>query len=189
MARANRTKYALLGMLSLAPMSGYDIRQFAAESLGHFWQESYGPIYSTLKRLLAEGLTTRRVEEGKGKPDRHVYQLTKKGRGEFRRWLLEPAEPQVPRVELLLKLFFGPQVPSAASLEHVRRHREQQRAALERLNESIARMHETYADSPYFPYWQLSVRAGQLRLEGQIAWCDEAEAALADLTRSMIADR
>src|SRR6267378_1332508 len=43
------TPNALLGLLSLGSMSGYDIRQLISQSIGHFWSESYGQIYPGLK--------------------------------------------------------------------------------------------------------------------------------------------
>ena len=43
------TPNALLGLLSLRPMSGYDIRQVISESIGYFWSESYGQIYPGLE--------------------------------------------------------------------------------------------------------------------------------------------
>ena len=54
------TDYAILGMLTLRPMSGYDIRATIGESIAYFWTESYGQIYPTLKRLTKEKLLTRR---------------------------------------------------------------------------------------------------------------------------------
>ena len=56
MPKENRSKYAILGMLDFMPMSGYDIRKFAAMSIAHFWKEDYGHIYPTLKVLHEEGL-------------------------------------------------------------------------------------------------------------------------------------
>src|SRR5208282_3571760 len=52
MPKENRSKYAILGMLDFCPMSGYDLRKYAASSIGHFWKEDYGHIYPTLKLLL-----------------------------------------------------------------------------------------------------------------------------------------
>ena len=104
------TPNALLGLLSLGPMSGYDIRQLIPRSIGHFWSESYGQIYPGLKRLAAAGLVAKKTERKKGSPDRHVYSLTADGREQLRRWLKLPVAEEVPRNELLLKLFFGAQV-------------------------------------------------------------------------------
>jgi len=52
----NRTKYAILGILALAPQTGYELKQFIERSLSAFWQESYGQLYPTLKLLVKEGL-------------------------------------------------------------------------------------------------------------------------------------
>ena len=101
----------LLGLLSVAPMSGYDLGQAIRASVGFFWNESYGQIYPNLKRLAAEGFVTAKTERQKGKPDRRVYSITKKGRERLAAWLAVAPQPEIPRNELLLKLFFGAQVP------------------------------------------------------------------------------
>jgi DNA-binding PadR family transcriptional regulator len=45
MARQAQTSTAVLGALSVEPMTGYEIRQVIADVLGHFWHESFGQIY------------------------------------------------------------------------------------------------------------------------------------------------
>jgi PadR family transcriptional regulator, regulatory protein AphA len=79
MAKGNRSKYAILGLLSWDPMSGYDIKTAVEQSISNFWNESCGQIYPMLKRLAAEGLAATSVEKQVGKPDRYVYALTEKG--------------------------------------------------------------------------------------------------------------
>lgn len=108
MPKENRTKFAILGMLDLSPMSGYDIRKLSAFSISHFWKEDYGHIYPTLKILLDEALATKAEEPaGAGKPGRHVYSITPKGRRALIAWLAEAPNPPNLRIELLLKVFFG----------------------------------------------------------------------------------
>ena len=51
MAKINKTKYALLGVLSIMSGSGYDIKKFCDSSIGYFWNENYGHIYPMLQRL------------------------------------------------------------------------------------------------------------------------------------------
>ena len=46
--RENKTKYAVLGMLSFAPKSGYEISQMIKNSTAFFWSESDGQIYPIL---------------------------------------------------------------------------------------------------------------------------------------------
>jgi PadR family transcriptional regulator, regulatory protein AphA len=119
MSRDNKSRYAILGLLSLGPMSGYDIKKTIEASLSNFWSESYGQIYPILKSLVADGLATVSVETQTGKPNRYVYALTRAGQDELERWLHRPAEYEVGRNELLLKLFFGWQVPVSESLHKV----------------------------------------------------------------------
>src|SRR3989442_13387821 len=98
---ANTSRYAILGVLSRRPMSGYDVKKLIDRSIAHFWSESYGQIYPILNRLAAEGLAERRRERQRRKPDRHGYSLTSKGPAELLRWLalpppLQPVPSEVP---------------------------------------------------------------------------------------------
>ena len=107
MARENKTKYALLGMLLHGPLSGYDMKKFSDSSISHFWSENYGHIYPILKRLEKDSLVTSDVVLTPGKPNRHLYTITNKGREVFMDWLKKPADAEIRRNEFLLKLFFS----------------------------------------------------------------------------------
>ena len=159
MPRENKTKYAVLGLLTYAPLSGYDIRRIYEQSLGNFWSESYGAIYPILKRLEEEGLATREVERQAGKPDRNVYTITDLGREELHRWLAQPPEPIKERVELLLKLFHGWEVGPAVMIEHVKQTRAEHEALLQRYAHYDEVM--TRDNEPPSPYWLMTVSCGQ----------------------------
>src|SRR5215469_2423712 len=103
MAKENKSRYALLGILSMSPGSGYDVKKFMEQSTSYFWRESYGQIYPILKQLVEEGLATSHTEKQEGKPERYVYTLTERGKEELQRWLADPVEQSVERNELLLK--------------------------------------------------------------------------------------
>jgi PadR family transcriptional regulator AphA len=152
MARENKSRYAVLGALSLRPMSGYDAKKTIEQSIGNFWSESYGQIYPILRGLVAEGLATSRVEKQPGKPDRRVYALTESGRGELRSWLSRPVEYEVGRVEILLKLFFGWQVPPADNARLVAEFRDVHRQLLEKYDDIEQWLRSAYAGEPGFPY-------------------------------------
>jgi PadR family transcriptional regulator AphA len=107
MARENKTKYALLGMLLHGPLSGYDMKKFSDSSITHFWSENYGHIYPILKRLEKDALVKSEVVRTPGKPNRHLYTLTEKGKKVFLEWLKRPADAEIRRNEFLLKLFFA----------------------------------------------------------------------------------
>ena len=172
--RETKSKYAILGMLSIAPMSGYDIKKRVEESISNFWTESYGQIYPILKSLVAEKLVTKTVEKGSGKPDRHVYSLTELGREELRRWLGDGVTPKVERNELLLKLFFGEEVTFETNTRHIEQYRELQQGLLETYRAIEADIQAKYKDNANLPYWLLTVRYGQHVSQALLDWCDEA---------------
>lgn len=181
MPRPNRTRFTILGALTLRPMSGYDIRKFIQGSTANFWRESYGQLYPSLRELTDDGLVTRRAEPQEGKPDRYVYSITPQGRSALRDWLAEPAELEVPRSELLLKLFFGAEVSLETSLSHVARRREELRVDLGRLRAIAAELEREKRLAPGLPFWLLTLRQGVLVNEALIAWCDEAHEVLRGL--------
>jgi len=179
MPRENKTKFAVLGLLTYGSLSGYDIRRIYAESLGNFWSESYGHIYPILKRLHDEGLATREVRRQAGRPDRHVYTITDKGRDELHRWLAQPAEPLKERIEVLLKVFHGWEMGRYTVVEHVKAFRAEHEELLRRYahyEEDLSR----HDDAPA-AYWLLTVGCGQHVSRAYIAWCDDALATLARL--------
>lgn len=175
MPRTNRTRYTILGVLTHGPMSGYDVKSFIERSIGNFWRESYGQIYPTLKALEAEGLVERETLEGDGRPDRNVYSVTLRGRETLRDWLVLPAEPEIPRHELLLKLFFGVQVDPEDNLAHVARYRSQAAEALEKLRGISGRLIADRSDAADLPFWLLGIRLGVLVNEAVLRWCAEAD--------------
>ncbi len=179
--RENKSKYAVLGILSLGSMSGYDIKKTIESSLSNFWNESYGQIYPILKSLVSEGLATVSVEAHAGKPDRHVYALTDAAREELRRWLLRPVEHEVGRVEILLKLFFGWQVPPQENARKVEEFRELQQRLLHKYAEIEKWLREAHADAPGLPYWLMTLSYGRRSARALIDWCDETLATLKSL--------
>ncbi len=178
MARSNTSRYAILGVLSLGPLSGYDVKKVIERSIAHFWNESYGQIYPTLNQLAAHRLAARRREVQSGKPDRYVYSLTPKGRAELTRWLALPARREPFRSELLLKLFLGGAGPRADSVAQVEHFRARQRELLDTYDGIERQLRKEMGGHPDFPYWLITLRYGQHRVRAMLAWCAETIATL-----------
>ena len=176
--RSSSSQEVLLGLLTVEPMSGYDLGQSIRASIGFFWNESYGQIYPNLKRLAAQGLVTAKTERQQGKPERHIYSITKKGRERLTAWLAVKPQPEIARNELLLKLFFGAQSSPEVQIQHVERMVESERAFLHEFRrierEEIAKSQQ-YPDAPY---WKMAARFGQLELEAHLRWGEETLAEL-----------
>ena len=173
MATDNTTRYAVLGMLCARPRSGYDVKKAIDGSIAHFWSESFGQIYPILRRLATDGLARRRRETQRGKPDRHVYSITERGRDALRAWLGQPVRPEGVRSELLLKLFLGALAPAETSLAHVRQFQQRQRALLETYAEIERRLRGEHAQHPELPYWLMTLHYGQRRAEALSDWATD----------------
>src|SRR5688572_24713505 len=104
MGRTSQTETAVLGALSVEPMTGYAVREAIRDVLGHFWSESFGQIYPTLDRLEGDGLVRRR---GSDRPGSSVFAITGKGTRRLKELLARPIQPDPPRNGLMLRLFFG----------------------------------------------------------------------------------
>jgi DNA-binding PadR family transcriptional regulator len=168
------TPYAILGLLSIEPMSGYDIRRNLEESLAHFWSESYGQIYPTLRKLEAGRLIAPVKHALQDSRRRKLYTLTAAGRARLRTWLGEPPKPQPPRSELLLKLFFGRHAPPGACAAHLRRLRVQQER-LENTLEGLERqLKAERRGHPDLRYWLMAVGFGIERAQSLIDWSEFA---------------
>lgn len=183
MARSSKSRFAVLGILTFGPMSGYDIRKVFGLGPGHFWQESYGQIYPILRALQGEGLVTRSAERGReprrGRPPRKVYALTAKGRAALRNWLPDPPEAQPPRHEILLKLFFGRHAAPGVCAGHLQRERERLLGQRERYGEIERLLRERCAGDPDAPFQLITLRYGQHLTDSLVDWCEESLRALA----------
>lgn len=181
MSRENKSKYALLGVLSIGPMSGYEIKKTIETSLSNFWSESYGQIYPILRSLVSEGLATSYTHMQEGKPNRHVYTITEAGREELRSWLSRPIEHDVGRVEILLKLFFGSQLPASENVRKVEEFRELQQRLLAKYEGIEQWLRTSQAGHPAQPYWRMTVSYGQHVSRALTDWCDETLGSLKSL--------
>jgi DNA-binding PadR family transcriptional regulator len=74
---------AILGLLKERSMHGYQLKKHLADTLGGFWQVSYGSLYPALKRLQKEGAVEMifpREQVGRRK---NVYRITPVGEALF----------------------------------------------------------------------------------------------------------
>lgn len=180
MARSSQPQLAVLGALSVEPMTGYALRQAITETLGHFWRESFGQIYPALATLEAEG-AVRRTEPGRTSGSR--FELTEAGSARLRELLAEPFEPAPRRDGLLLRLFFGRQLGVPACRDLLEGARDDAEAAVQHYARLRAEVEAEIATDeavsvPDAPFWLLTIAAGQHTAAAQLAWATEALAML-----------
>jgi DNA-binding PadR family transcriptional regulator len=174
-----QTSYVLLGILAIHPhQSGYEIRKTVQQSVGFFWGESFGQIYPTLKRLLADGLIVADASSSQTRPRRREYSITAVGLANLQKWLAVPFRDDPPRDEFLLKMFFANEAGPAVAIEQVRRFQEKCRrmlATLEQL-QVLGSAHSSHY--PGFPFWMLTLNYGVGQLKAALEWSESAVAEL-----------
>jgi DNA-binding PadR family transcriptional regulator len=174
MARSDQTQTAVLGALSILPMSGYALREEIKNTLGHFWSESFGQIYPALAELQRAGLVDRRDDAG-GRSSN--YNITPAGTARLRELLAEAPQPNKPRNGVLLRLFFGRQLGPDACRQLVREARDQAEAQLAAMQEARAELAGgKLGDNS--PYALITVAAGERSAQATIAWAKDALAIL-----------
>ncbi|NNF76743.1 MAG: PadR family transcriptional regulator [Rhizobiales bacterium] len=100
-------KIALLGLISIKPASGYDLKQTIERSIHFIWNATSPQIYSTLRKLRDEGLISTEEFPQQGKPDKQIHSISPEGRKALEAFVSEPIRSSVTRDEVLLRIFFG----------------------------------------------------------------------------------
>ncbi|HMN60475.1 MAG TPA: PadR family transcriptional regulator [Anaerolinea sp.] len=111
-------EYAILGLLSLRPMTGYDIKKVFAGTAALYWSDNNNQIYRTLLNLHRDQLLEREIQPQENYPARKVYRISEKGREELRAWA--GSRPELPQLKqaFLIQLAWA-DLLSQEELEHL----------------------------------------------------------------------
>ncbi len=125
-------EHLILGMLTIKPMTGYEIKKAMQNSTAFFSNVSDGSLYPALNRCEASGLVVARelVENGRFKK---IYEITHEGNEVFSLWLKAPLKPFIFKYEMLIRLFFAHNLAPDELREIISQHIEQ----LQELNSSL----------------------------------------------------
>jgi len=108
-ASALEPEYVVLGLLLQQPGHGYDLHLRLQAEFRSLWRIPQNQLYSTLKRLEKRGdILGQERASSAGRKRRH-YEVTRRGRARFRRWLEQPTPMSVRalRVVFLTRLFLA----------------------------------------------------------------------------------
>ena len=122
----------VLGLLNLAPMTGYDLKKVFDSSISHFWVADKAQIYRTLTTLVADGYATVEVVPQPSYPDRQEHHITAAGRAALLEWLASEVAPHAARDPFLARVFFAGNLPREQVLELLHTRRTEAEAALAR---------------------------------------------------------
>lgn len=173
MALKNKSMYAILGILNISPSTGYDIKKYSDNVLSGFWNENFGHIYPTLKRMLQDGMIEIISQEQNEK--KVQYGITPKGKQELEAWLLEETMQQPIRSEFMLKLLFSSSQPTKHVIEMLENYKQIHETNMKKyfvmqrdLEQGI---HEI--SKKRIPFFKAVLSKGIISSRAVINWCDE----------------
>ncbi len=93
-------------MLSVGPMTGYDLLQHFDRSAAFIWAASQGQIYPELRTMESEGLLSAETALRGKRAEKRVYSVTRKGVEELHRWVGAPIAYPQNKDPVLLKVSY-----------------------------------------------------------------------------------
>ncbi|GAC40884.1 DUF4180 domain-containing protein [Paenibacillus popilliae] len=104
--------YAVLGILSYEPMTGYDLKKIIQESPFMYWSGNSNQIYKALVELSDKGFVTNEVRHQESLPSKKIYTITKEGLEALKDWVLSSPEPCEFKKPFLVQLAWSKQLNS-----------------------------------------------------------------------------
>jgi DNA-binding PadR family transcriptional regulator len=182
MSHIDATAACVLGLLLLGPapglapaapdgaMTGWQLYETAARSLGRFWNVTRSQIYLELGRLADAGLVEARAATGPR--SRRPYWITNAGRRAFSTWLADfaRAEPRddLLRSPLLLTVFFGDYLPREVLTRVLQEYRPRWQRQLDQTSQMLAAVDDEARHRPPTAV----LRRGVAYRELMVAWID-----------------
>ncbi len=124
-------RYAMLALLRVGPMSGYDLQKQFAQSVGHVWHAPDSQIYPELRRMESEGLVEGQEQTRGEKRTRRLYHVTDAGNAAFLEWMRTPLDYHRVRDPAHLRAAYlenvDPDVARAFFARHIRQWQDELR--------------------------------------------------------------
>lgn len=115
-------EHLILGLLMLAPMTGYELQQFIRQNLALICSHSAGSVQTALAKLTREGYITAAAAAGGRR--KKTFSITEAGRDAFSAWVARPMQAEkVKNMELTHLFFLGLAEPgqrTAAIRDYIR---------------------------------------------------------------------
>jgi DNA-binding PadR family transcriptional regulator len=177
-AQPTATGFALLGLLSFGQeLSGYELKQWADDSLRFFWSApAMSQVYRELERLTEGDYVEQRNVVRDGTRATKVYRLAPEGERAVRAWRAATPEPPVLKHPIALRIFFG----HLLDADDLRRAVEAHRDWCERALADLATVREGLGDDPSFRNAAVVAEWGQEYFRGDIEAVTRAGQAAVD---------
>jgi PadR family transcriptional regulator, regulatory protein AphA len=171
-SRLSEVEVALLGLVSIRPMYGYEIGHHFDRALAPFWNVPRTQIYPKLRELDERGLVVSRHVPQEAKPNRRVYEITEEGLERLRDWLRGPIRWPDMQHPMMAKVFLGHLLPPEETLDLLEDYCERARQWRDQLWQIHAKFEPSlkgkYGTSAFFQLLSLEhlIAMAELELSG-----------------------
>ena len=169
--RLSATTYVVLGLVSIRPMTGYELAAYAERSIGNFFPLTRSHIYSELDRLGRLGLLEATEIAQENAPTKRVYEITPDGSDELWHWLEADAvvKEERSRSLFLVRIFFG----DRTSPEHLAALLDEFESAARARRDRLAAIADKLADRPASVFRRSTAMFGLRREQANLDWVAE----------------
>lgn len=174
MANEKKMNCVILGLLSHESLTGYEIKKRMDTAFKFFWSASYGSIYPTLNFLVNDGMVTKLETTDNGR-DKVIYTITDVGEEYLKKWLTLPVTKDELKYETLLKVFFGGEIGSDVTLEHIHIFQSKIKSELPYLKDTVYKLSKIQDNEEAHKYFLLTAMFGERVYEAYLEWCKDAE--------------
>jgi DNA-binding PadR family transcriptional regulator len=173
--------YAMLGLLTYGPMTGYDLKKIFDKSISNIWTASLSQIYRELSALEKKGYVSSNIHKQEDRPDKRIYTITEEGKDSFQGWLGDfPEKLSFPkRDEFMLRIFFGSRLEKKELIKQFKRFISQKRGYLTLLNgieQNFSLCSNEFAvesEKKEELFWHFTIKRGKMTLKTVIKWAEE----------------
>lgn len=190
-------RYAVLGVLSSMPMTGYDMVRYFEESVGTLWPSSPAQTYQELRKMEADGLIAGNTAPRGRRAEKRIYELTDAGRQSLKLSTIEPYGYPNERDGFRLRFCYFELVPHDVAREHLNAHIAHYKLQIEQLKARIEgikqrrsallqarlRRHPPEAHDAIVAYRFHALEAHILLAQAEIAWAKRGLQLVAKLER------
>jgi DNA-binding PadR family transcriptional regulator len=171
---------ALLALLSIRPMTGYEILRHHARALEPWWETPRTQIYPKLRELKKRGLIEHEYVVQEGKPSKRLYSIGPAGSKALSSWLASTINVPEMRHHMMMRLFLGNLLPIEETSRLLTGYRDRMAARAESFRQARDRFSGSlggpYRDIVFFELLSLDHLIAMTDLE--VAGTDKALAAL-----------
>ncbi len=115
-------RYALLALLSVEPMTGYDLSKRFESSVAYVWHAPDSQIYPELRRMEKDGLLAGEEIPWGPNSKKTQYRITAEGIAAFREWMNTPLEYSRERDPVHLKAAYLEWADHDSATAHMHAH-------------------------------------------------------------------